>query len=181
MGGSVHKAPIMRKAFPCHDVIVMSWDIHDDVIEWKHFPRYWPFVCGEFTGLRWIPLQWRGALMFSLICAWINGWVNNRGAGDLRRHRAHYDVIVIIYRLSFTMPDFIMNIGYTVQRKSYITLLVFCAVTCRKINFYCEIPIWTYPYVGNINAPICLFFFPILSCDICENIANAKWYQTVMK
>ena len=41
--------------------------------------------------------QWRGALMFSLICAWINGWVNNREAGDLRRHRTHYDVIVMIY------------------------------------------------------------------------------------
>ena len=34
--------------------------------------------------------QWRGALMFSLICAWTNGWVNNRDAGDLRRHRTHY-------------------------------------------------------------------------------------------
>ena len=40
--------------------------------------------------------QWRGALMFSLICAWINGWVNNREAGDFRRHRAHYDVIVML-------------------------------------------------------------------------------------
>ena len=39
--------------------------------------------------------QWRGALMFSLICVWINGWVNNREAGDLRRHCAHYDVIVM--------------------------------------------------------------------------------------
>ena len=39
--------------------------------------------------------QWRGALMFSLISAWINCWVNNRGAGILRRHRAHYDVIVM--------------------------------------------------------------------------------------
>ena len=35
---------------------------------------------------------WRGALMFSMICTWINGWVNNREAGDLIRHRAHYDV-----------------------------------------------------------------------------------------
>ena len=33
--------------------------------------------------------------MFSLICAWINGWVNNREAGDLRRHRGHYDVNVM--------------------------------------------------------------------------------------
>ena len=38
--------------------------------------------------------QWRGALVFSLICAWTNGW-DNRNAGDLRRHRAHYDVTVM--------------------------------------------------------------------------------------
>ena len=44
---------------------------HDDVIKWKHFPRY------------------------SLIWAWMNGWVNNREAGDLRRNRVHYDVIVM--------------------------------------------------------------------------------------
>ena len=29
-------------------------------------------------------------------CNWINGWANNREAGDLRRHRAHSDVIVMI-------------------------------------------------------------------------------------
>ena len=52
-------------------------------------------LCGEFTGPR--KGQWRGALMFSLICVWINGSVNNREAGDLRHHRAHYDVIVMIY------------------------------------------------------------------------------------
>ena len=73
------------------------WCGHNDVIKWKHFPRYWPFVWGIH---RW-PVnsphkgQWRRALMFSLICAWINGWVNNREAGDLRRNRAHYDVILI--------------------------------------------------------------------------------------
>ena len=64
---------------------------HDDVIKWKHFLRYWP-------GDRWIPLtkgQWHGALMFSLTCAWTNGWANNRDAGDLRRHCACYDVMVI--------------------------------------------------------------------------------------
>ena len=35
--------------------------------------------------------------MFCLICAWINGWVNNREAGDLRRLRAQYDVILMIW------------------------------------------------------------------------------------
>ena len=77
---------------------------HDDVIKLKHFPRYWPFVPGIH---RW-PVnsphkgQWREALMFSLINAWINDWVNNHEAGDLRRHRVHYDVIVMI-RLIFVM------------------------------------------------------------------------------
>ena len=41
--------------------------------------------------------QWRGVLMFSLICAWIDVWVNNREVGDVRRHWAHYDVIVMIF------------------------------------------------------------------------------------
>ena len=40
--------------------------------------------------------QWRRALMFSLICVWINGWVNNGETGDLRRYRAHYDVTVMV-------------------------------------------------------------------------------------
>ena len=70
---------------------------HDDVIKWKHFPRYWPFVRGIHRSPVNSPhkSQWRGALIFSLICAWMNGWVNNCEAGDLRRHRAHYDVIVM--------------------------------------------------------------------------------------
>ena len=71
---------------------------HDDVIKWKRFPRYWPFVRGIHRSLVNSPhkSQWRGALMFSLICVWINGWVNNGEAGDLRRYRSHYDVTVIL-------------------------------------------------------------------------------------
>ena len=71
--------------------------IHDDVIKWKHFPRYWPFVRGIHRSPVNSPHkgQWRGAFVFSLICAWINGWVTNHEAGDLGRHRAHYDVIVM--------------------------------------------------------------------------------------
>ena len=70
---------------------------HDDVIKWKCFPRYWPFVWGIHRSPVNSPHkgQWRGALMFSLICVWINGWVNNREAGDLRCYHTHYDVIVM--------------------------------------------------------------------------------------
>ena len=69
---------------------------HDDVIKWKHFSRYWPFVRGIHRSQVNFPHkgQWCGALMFSLICAW-NCWVNNRQAGDLRCHRVHFDVIVM--------------------------------------------------------------------------------------
>ena len=61
------------------------------------FPRYWPFtgnspVTGEFPAQR--PVT-RSLDVFFLICAWINGWVINGEAGDLRRRSAHYDVIVM--------------------------------------------------------------------------------------
>ena len=76
-----------------------TWVIssHDDVIKWKHFPRNWPFVRGIHRSPVNSPHkdQWRGALMFSLIRTRINGWVNNGEAGDLRRHRANYDVTVM--------------------------------------------------------------------------------------
>ena len=71
--------------------------LHDDVIKWKPFPRYWPFVQGIHRSPVNSPHkgQWLGAMMFSLICVWKNGWVNNREAGDLKRYRAHHDVMVM--------------------------------------------------------------------------------------
>ena len=72
--------------------------IHDNVIKWKHFPRYWTFVWGIHRSSVNYPYkgQWRGAWMFSLIYAWTNDWVNNRDAGDLRRRLTHYDVSLIL-------------------------------------------------------------------------------------
>ena len=92
---------------------------HDDVIKWKHFPRYWPFVREIHRSPVNFPHkgQWRGALMFYLICVWINAWVNNREAGDLRRHRGHYDVIVM-------------------QMLGYITL----SMKCNPIRFFLIMP-----------------------------------------
>ena len=50
---------------------------HDDVIKWKHFPRYWPFVPGIHRSPVNYPHkgQWRGALMFSVIRVWTIGWL----------------------------------------------------------------------------------------------------------
>ena len=65
---------------------------------------------GEFTGHRVNSPhkgQWLAALMFSFIWAWINGWINNREAGDLRHHCAHYDVTVM------RTSDFCQNLCWT--------------------------------------------------------------------
>ena len=72
-------------------------------MKWKHFRRCWPFVRGIHRSTVNSPHkdQWRGAMMFSLICARINGWVNTRKAGDLRHHCTHFDVIVMSRQLTY--------------------------------------------------------------------------------
>ena len=99
--------------------------MHDDIVTWKSVLHFWSYLQGmhwsqidsswwrhqmeTFSALLAIcagnsPVpgefphkgQWRGALMFTLICARINGWVNNIEAGDLRRYLPHYDVIVML-------------------------------------------------------------------------------------
>ena len=63
----------------------------------ESFSALLAFVRGEFTGPCEFPAQRpvTQSFDFSLICVWINDWVNNREAGDLRRHRGHYDVTVM--------------------------------------------------------------------------------------
>ena len=68
---------------------------------WRHQMEKFSALLAFVRGIHRSPVtsphkgQWRRALMFSLICVWINGWVHNREAGDLRRNQAHYDVIVM--------------------------------------------------------------------------------------
>ena len=84
---------LLQNRWQVIDTAPHTWQSHDDVIKWKHLPSYWPFV----WGIHRCPVNspHKGALMFSLICVWINGWVNNREAGYLRRYPAHYDAIVM--------------------------------------------------------------------------------------
>ena len=104
-------SPLVRTYGPvgyasCQPLLGQLDMFHDDVIKWEHFPLYWPFV----RGIHRYPMnsphkgQWRRALMFSLICTWIHGWVNTREADDLIRHRAHHDVTVM--SLLSGVPDF---------------------------------------------------------------------------
>ena len=81
-----------------HDDTNYGW-LHETSSNGNIFSRYWPFVRGIHRSLANSPHkgQWRGALIFSLICVWINGRVINDDAGDLRRYRAHYDIIAMEY------------------------------------------------------------------------------------
>ena len=93
--------------------------MHDDVIKWKHFPCYWPFVRGIHQSSVKFPHkdQWRRVLMFSLICVWTKGWVNNRDAGNLRRHRAVYDayimkMVMLCWKYSHMVPLIICDMMF---------------------------------------------------------------------
>ena len=86
-GEHLFQQRLVAYSAPSH-YLIKCLVVHDDIIKWKHFPRYWPFV----RVIHWSPVnsphkgQWR---------AWIHAWVNNREAGDLRRYRTHYDVTVM--------------------------------------------------------------------------------------
>ena len=89
-----------RSTHLLHLYFPFSWWRH----QMKHVPRHWLFCgeftgdCGEFTGHQWIPLtQTSDAELWWFL--WTNGWVSNQDAGDLRRHRAHYDVTVMLCRV----------------------------------------------------------------------------------
>ena len=69
---------------------------HDDVIKWKHFQRYWPFVRGIRRSPVDTPPQGPVTRSFEFFFDLrLNKRLSNRDAGDLRHHGAHYDVIVM--------------------------------------------------------------------------------------
>ena len=114
-----------------HQLLVVS---HDDVIKWKHFPRYWPFARGIHRSPVNSPHkgQWCRALIFSLICVWINEWVNNHEAGDLRRYRAHYDVIVMKYSILYMWYKMFWFAYLRPSYRNKIQLLVKMPMDCSS-------------------------------------------------
>ena len=92
-GAGDRRGVLIRESVGERRMILTSREVRHFTVmtsSWKHLPRYWPFVRGIHRSPVNFPHkgQWRGALMFSLICTWINGWVKNAEAGDLRRHHA---------------------------------------------------------------------------------------------
>ena len=108
-------------------------------------------VTGEFPSQRPVTRSF----MFSLICAWINGWVNNREAADLRRHRAHYDVILVCcwYR------RWISVVLASVFPRRCMKLLddILGDITRTDIHVYVDFQVRTYIYYVELNADIHIF------------------------
>ena len=142
-----------NKAKPCN---------LDDVIKWKHFPRYWTFV----RGTRRSPVnsphegQWREILVFSVICAWINGWKHNREAGDLRRHRAHYDVNVMTKQRTYLIHPTTLNFYCTVKYNIMFALsrqMIFHDQEIKYMIFLRSYELEIEMYVFLIRLPLSLF------------------------
>ena len=95
LSGIYSKLLVAKETLKKTQYCVSCWvcTVHDDVIK---FSALLALCAGEFPANSPHKCQWRGALVFSLICAWINAWINNRKTGDLRRHHARDDVIVML-------------------------------------------------------------------------------------
>ena len=78
--GHYHRTDLRGQIINCHDIGLVLLALHDDVIKWKHF-RVTGHLCGRSPVNSLHKGQWRGALMFSLICDWITCLVNNDEAG----------------------------------------------------------------------------------------------------
>ena len=172
--------------------------IHDRVIKWKYFPRYWPFVWGiHRSSVNFLHKgQWRGALMFSLICVWINGWVNNRDAGDLRRYRAHYDVTVMDIHYNGPLLSQITDSGAVTNCVDWwhdwlIEIQIAVAAKCSKYDLIRLCFIYTQRIVTRLgrwvqkNFRDMVFYMLLMPLNMfhwhCQNlIANTrlKWVTT---
>ena len=116
-------------------------------------------VPGEFPAQR---PEWRGALMFSLICIWINGWVNSREAGDLRRYRAHYDVTekpwnmcsgLLWYVLSWLYHQLLVHLCYLINHVQLVTWLGLGNLTIAPVTMKQPWWIWIKQLIFNHNKP----------------------------
>ena len=90
-------------------IVNIPLSLHDDVINGNIFRVTGP-LCGEFTDHRWIVSQSPVARLFDI-------FFDSREAGDLKRHRAHYNVSVmtICYVAMFRRADITLYIGTPIK------------------------------------------------------------------
>ena len=125
---------------------------------WRHQMETFSALQALYAGKSPVPVnsphkgQWRGALMFSLICVWMNGWVNIREAGDLRRHRGHYNVNVML----------IAATGLVVILK---------LDSSRRLISLCGIEMW---WMTSKNYRAHLLYHT----KLCPSFQSHRWIQT---
>ena len=187
--------------FPCVRLF------YDDVIKCKHFPRCWPFVRGIHRSPVNSPHKgrWHGALMFSLICAWINDQINNREAGDLKRYRTHYDVTVMLpfhtnirkiqfpYSHSRPKPTCEVTLLQDLKNERLNPCFLAVAFISSMPSHYltqCDWPVVMLTYCKTVTFTETPFH---LSCAdpfilsgttyyvACWNIANAHYFEVILQ
>ena len=137
-------------------LILSHWWQSDLVLWWRHQMETFSALLAICAGNSPSPVnsphkgQWHGALMFSLFCAWINGWVNNGEAGDLRRHLAHYDVIVMSlwWQRCYQQEDVALkDIHLTVILNSNL------AKSCLPVSNLSKVSFWNFAQSSAIIRP----------------------------
>ena len=115
-------------------------------------------VPGEFPAQRPV----KRSFDVSLIYVCINGWVNNREAGDLRRYSPHYDVTVMkVCCSSMTQcyPALLNLMWYKSQQHIHERRSFFCKFRYRMLwllrtlnSCFCTDPIYTWYMDGEVLA-----------------------------
>ena len=128
--------------------------------------------------------QRRGALMFSLICTWTNGWANKWNACDLRRHCAHYEITVMnIWRFADDIMKSVLLIHYvTVLTKSSIDKSVLVQLMAwHETNNHTKTNKWTAWWRHQMEKFIALlaFVWRILGLRV-NSPHKGPWRGTLM-
>ena len=142
---------------PCSMWRLLLWWRH----QMERFSALLVICDGEFPVNSPHKRQWRGALMFCLICAWMNGWANKREADNLRRHRAHYHVTVMLCSSSA------VNIWCVMSRISRVNL-IWLLSTLR-------------PRQNGRHFPDDIFECIFLNENVWIPIKNSQWSFLLLK
>ena len=161
---------------------------HDDVIKWKHFPRYWPFVRGIHRSSVNSPHKghWRGALMFSSICAlnkrlskqsW--GWWFEISSRSLWRHcnaksKASYQRIPLsIYTTTFLFANVLIS-GWV--RSVLLCNTCINDVCVKKVSYVCI----QHALLNGVNSGVCSTLYQSLSAFmILTPLSQCRIYTSV--
>ena len=164
---------------PLHEPMLTEYKLQRHCIRpdtqvswWRHQMETFSALLAPLRGIHRSPLnsphdcQWRWALMFCFICAWINSSVSNREAGDMRCHCVHYDVTVMFMALN----TLVYNVG-----DKHSILFVFLSVFV--VMLWCAVHI----LIHDHSLPGCgLYLYRSSLPSICsdraaEQIGDMQW------